>query len=65
VALAWMVDLTESLSILYDIEPRVRTPIESRDWDSADLISYRITDILENYLKRKKIPPEITDEATA
>src|SRR2546427_271868 len=62
-ALAWMYDLTaESLLVLYEIEPQVRTSIESRDWDNADLIVYRITDRLENFLRIKNIPSKITEK---
>lgn len=46
-------------SVLYDIEPKMRTFTDARDWSSANLTRYRITDMIEIILRRKNIPAQI------
>lgn len=46
---------------LYEMEPPLRSAIESRDWETANLTKYRITDKIRFVLGEKSMPKFIDD----
>lgn len=46
---------------LYQMEPQLRVSIESRDWSTAELIAYRIRDIIESKIRDKNLPDRINE----
>ncbi len=46
---------------LYELEQLLKSSIESRDWYSAYLMKYRITDRIDTVLRQKNMPNQIDD----
>ncbi len=62
-ALSWFANLIFfNPGELYEMEPQLRTLIESRDWNTAELTAYRITDKIETVLRNKKMPALIDNK---
>jgi len=56
-ALAWFYNKQAfTNSTLYESESQIRKYIDSRDWYSARLLEYRITDNIQTVLLRKNMP---------
>ena len=49
------------VNLLYTFETQLRTAINSRDWNNANLILYRITNIIEQTLISKNMPEKIDE----